>query len=90
MPIASNADMLTPLTLIDATAASGQGPVLYSVYLCDVTAFLYALKPASVPVTPGSPAAPPAGTLMQGANIPFAAGLFVRSCPAHVTFAVTT
>jgi hypothetical protein len=90
MPIATNADWLTPFTLLDATAASGQGRVLYSAYLCDLTAFLYALKPSSVPVTPGSPAAPPAGTLMQGANIPFASGLFVRSCPARVTFTATT
>lgn len=90
MPIAANADPKTPLVLLDATAASGAGPVLFSASVADLSAALYAVKPNSTPVTPGGPTAPPAGTVMAGGNQPFAAGLYVKSCPANVTFIATT
>jgi hypothetical protein len=91
VPLAANAEARVPLTMIDAATAAAQGTTLYSAYLSDLTSFLYATKPTSVPVTPGGPTAPPAGTLMTGpATIPFTAGLFVKSCPANVTFTVTT
>lgn len=89
MPIAANADSKTPLTLLDA-GASGAGPVLFSASVADLSAAAYAVKPNSVPVTPGGPTAPPAGTIMAGGNQPFAQGLYVKSCPANVTFTATT
>jgi hypothetical protein len=89
VPIAANADHRTPLTLLDCTAAAGVGPVLYSACLYDLEAFLYATKLASVPITPGSPTAPAAGTMFAGGSIAFTQGLYVKSCPANVTFAFT-
>jgi hypothetical protein len=89
MPIAANADARTPLTLIDATAAKGVGPLLYSACLSDLE-FMFGFNPTSVPAVPGSPTAAPAGTLFINTNIPFANGLYVKSCPANLTFTATT
>jgi hypothetical protein len=90
MPIAANADAHTPLTLIDATAASGVGPLLYSACLSDLEAILFGFNQTSVPAVPGSPTAQPAGTLFINGAIPFAKGLYVKSCPANMTFTATT
>jgi hypothetical protein len=89
MPIPANAGT-RPLTLLDATVANPVGVTLYSALVSDLEAFLFAIKPASVPVTPGSPVAPPAGSLFMNASIPFANGLYVKSCPDNVTFTATT
>ena len=91
MPIPNNVDTKTPLTLIDAAAANPTAKVLYSAFIGDLAAFLFGSKPASVPITPGGPTAPPAGTLMSATpTIPFTQGLYVRSCPANATFTATT
>jgi hypothetical protein len=89
MPIAANADFHTPLTLIDATVANPVGPTLFSALLGDLS-FIYGVKPTSVPITPGSPTGPAPGVFMVNGATPFAKGLYVRSCPANVTFTATT
>jgi hypothetical protein len=90
MPIpATGVDHRTPLTLLDCTAAAGVGPVLYSACLNDLEAFMYATKPSSVPVTPAGPTAPVAGTTFNGPPIAFTQGLYVKSCPAGLTFSFT-
>jgi hypothetical protein len=88
MPIVNNADFHTPLTLIDATPENPVGPTLFSAFLGDLT-FIYSVKP-NLPGTPGAPAGPGPGILLTNGVAPFTKGLYVRSCPANVTFTATT
>ena len=87
MPFDPLADTKTPLTLIDATPANPTGRGLFSASLNDLT-FLH-VPGSALPSTPGAPTAPPAGTLLVNGNIPFEHGLYVLSCPQHVTFTST-
>jgi hypothetical protein len=89
MPIVGNADFKTPLTLIDALPANPVGPTVFSAVLGDLS-FMYAVKPTSVPVTPGGPTGPAPGVIIVNGVAPFAKGLYVKSCPANVTFTATT
>jgi hypothetical protein len=84
MPFDPLADTKTPLTLVDATPEMGTGRGLYSASLNDLT-FLHT-PGGLLPSTPGAPTAPAAGTLIEGGEIAFEHGLYVLSCPQHVTF----
>jgi hypothetical protein len=88
----ATADLSTPLTLVDAAAAPA-APVgffrtLFSAALPALT-FLFGIKPTGPSLAPGlTPPTWPQG-IVTG-NIPFTNGVFVQSCPAGVTFSLTT
>jgi hypothetical protein len=86
------ADLLTPLTLVDAaaapTATSPPPSTLYSALLSALT-FLFGVKPIGPSMAPGLTAPTWPGSIITG-NIPFTNGVFVQSCPAGVTFSLTT
>jgi hypothetical protein len=89
----ANADQQTPLTLLDLAAAPA-GPTysfartLFNAAL-SAFGFLYAYKPVGPSMAPGltNPSWPQA--FLTG-NIPFTNGIYVASCPAGVTFSITT
>jgi hypothetical protein len=89
----STADLLTPLTLVDAagapTAPVGFFRTLYSAPLLALS-FLFGVKPTGPSMAPGL--TPPAWpqSLFSALNIPFTNGVYVQSCPAGVTFSLTT
>ena len=87
----ATADMNTPLTFIDAAAAP-VAPVGFfrTLFNASLTAlsFIFWYKPGTS-LSPGltAPAWPQA--IVTG-SIPFTNGVFVTSCPAGVTFSLTT
>jgi hypothetical protein len=89
----SMADATTQLCLLDAAAAPalvGPSAPLYAASLSDLTPVLFGIKP-NIPLTPGmtAPAAPfSVGSF--GTGRAFSNGVFVKSCPAGVTFSLTT
>ena len=88
MPFEENADMKTPLTLIDATPGNPTGRGLFSASLNDLN-FLSGTIPGGLPMTPGAPTPPALGTLFAEQEIAFERGLYVLSCPQNVTFTST-
>jgi hypothetical protein len=88
----ATADLSTPLTLVDAAAAPA-APVgffrtLYSAAL-PVLTFLFGVKPTGPSMAPGLTAPTWPQAIVTG-SISFTAGVFVASCPAGVTFSLTT
>jgi hypothetical protein len=88
----ATADMNTPLTLVDAAAAPA-APVgffrtIFSAALPALT-FLFGIKPTGPSIAPGLTAPTWPQGIVTG-SIPFTAGVFVASCPAGVTFSLTT
>ena len=87
----SATDMTTPLTFTDAAAApTGTTGFIRTLYNASVAAMsLFGYKPG-VSLSPGLTApAWPLAAITNG-NIPFINGVFVTSCPAGVTFSLTT
>jgi hypothetical protein len=82
----------TPLVLLDAavapTGAVPVAPILYAADLNNMVGQVTTVKP-NVPLTPGmtTPVAPFA--LGKFGNA-FAKGVWVQSCPANVSFSLTT
>lgn len=87
LPLPSNADGATQLALLDAAAApSGFARTLFAAALPSLA---YLFEPRSVnPI--GGTATPPGNTLIKNANITFSNGIYVKSCPANMTFSLTT
>jgi hypothetical protein len=89
-PLAT-ADVSTPLTLVDAAAAPtapvGFIKTLFSAGLATL-AFVFGYKPG-VSLSPGLTAPSWPQAILTG-SIPFTNGVFVQSCPAGVTFSLTT
>jgi len=88
---AANADMNTPLTLLDAAAAPTQpGPVrtLFSAAQAAL-AFVFGVKPTAPSMAPGL-TAPTWPAAITPYSMTFANGVWVASCPAGITFSVTT
>lgn len=86
----ANADILTPLTLVDAAVApSAPKASLFLASISDLS-FIFKWKPNITP--PTGMVTPPAFPMSLGNNMgtSFLNGLFVVSCPANVTFNVTT
>jgi len=90
-PVAGT-DWSTPLTLIDAAAAPA-APVgffrtLFNAAMPALT-FLFGIKPTGPSMAPGLTAPTWPQGVVTG-SIPFTAGVFVLSCPAGLTFSLTT
>ena len=88
----STSDMTTPLTLIDAAAAPA-APVgfirtLFNASMLAMT-FVFGIKPNGPSMAPGLTAPTWPASVFSG-NIPFTNGVFVTSCPAGMTYSLTT
>jgi|SRR5215467_3811815 len=90
-PVAGT-DWSTPLTLVDAAAAptgtTGFIRTLLNVAMSSM-GFLFGVKPTGPSMAPGLTAPTWPQGIVTG-SIPFTAGVFVASCPAGMTFSLTT
>ena len=89
-PGPTTTDLSTPLSLVDAAAASANPlHTLWSASLIALS-FVFGVKPNGPSMAPGLTAPSWPMALITGANIPFTNGVFVTSCPANATFTLTT
>lgn|SRR5262245_26539725 len=88
----ATADLSTPFTLVDAAAAptgtTGFIRTLYSAVL-PALMFVFGVKPTGPSMAPGLTAPTWPQAIFTG-NAPFTSGVYVQSCPAGVTFSLTT